>query len=94
MHAPSLSSQGVLSTQGHYPGRTPGHSLHNHHYPPYLDGHTTVFLHTDAFMVSLHGRQLAGGNTSGYSFQEAGTTIVSSCRAYLSDTISLKWIKV
>ena len=29
----------------------------------------------------------------GQGFQEAGAPLVSSCRAYLSDTISLKWTK-
>ena len=29
----------------------------------------------------------------GPSFQEAGAALVASCRAYLSDSISLKWIK-
>ena len=31
--------------------------------------------------------------TPGHSFQEAGASLVSSCRAYLSPTISLKWTK-
>ena len=29
----------------------------------------------------------------GSSFQEAGEALIASCRAYLSDSISLKWIK-
>ena len=31
--------------------------------------------------------------TPGHSFQTAGASLVSSCRAYLSATISLKWVK-
>ena len=31
--------------------------------------------------------------TPGHSFQEAGASLVSSCRAYLSHSISLKWVK-
>ena len=31
--------------------------------------------------------------TPGHSFQAAGASLVSSCRAYLSSTIALKWVK-
>ena len=31
--------------------------------------------------------------TPGHSFQAVGASLVASCRAYLSHTISLKWVK-
>ena len=66
---------------------------------PLEDGQTSTIdwdlgLHGTVYSDCLSAvKKITRKWTPGHSYQEAGASLVSSCRAYLSSTISLKWVK-